>query len=89
MLVIRTGRAPSQSPRVAKELLRLVLQAAAPNQAGQVFRRDQRLLVLRTEQASLGDEHLALDLRGLGVLASITIKLNLSFHQLKEFKQHS
>ena len=66
--VSRTEHAPAQNQRVAEDLLCLRLLAALPERDRKVGRRGQRPLVIRVEQASRGDEHLALDLRGLGAL---------------------
>ena len=68
-LVGRTKRAPSQSQRVAEELPRLFLLAAISERASEVARRDQRRLVFCAKQARNLGKNLALDLRGLGVLA--------------------
>ena len=66
-LVSWTERAPRQSKRLAEELLHLRLLAAVREPDRQIARRDQRVLVLRAEQAGLLGENLALDPRGLGV----------------------
>ena len=68
LLVNRTKRASAQSQRLAEQPLRLHLLAASRERDCQVARREQRLLVLCTEQACRGDEDLALDLSGFGVL---------------------
>ena len=68
-LVSRTECAQRYSQRVLDDLLALRLLAAPSEQDGQVERRDQCVLVFCAEQASHQDKHLALDLRGLCVLA--------------------
>ena len=65
----RTERASSQRQRLAEEPFRLRLVATLRERAREVDRRDQRVLVLCTEQAGREDEDLTLDLHILGVLA--------------------
>ena len=67
--VSRSEHALTQSKRLAKQLPRLRLLAALRERDRQADRRDQRMLVLCAEQAGSRHEDLALDLRGLGVLA--------------------
>ena len=69
--VRRNEHASRKSQHVAEELLRLRVLTALPERARQVARRDQRTLVLGAEKAGRGDEDVALDLKGLGVLALI------------------
>ena len=65
----RAERTPKQSQCAAEQLRRLCLEATLFERKRQVTRREQRIMVLCTEQASLLYEDLALDLHGLGVLA--------------------
>ena len=69
VLVSRTERVLAQGQRVAEELLGLRLLATLPERGHKVGRRGQRALVLSAEEAGILDESLALDLRGLSVLA--------------------
>ena len=70
-LVTQTERTPSQSQPFAEELRRLRLLVAPRERESQVGRRDQRALLLCAEQAGLLDEEPTLDLRSIGVLASL------------------
>ena len=67
--VDRTGRAPSQSQRVAEELPHLRLLAASRERDRQLGRRDQRVLVFCAEHVRDLDENLALNLHSLGMLS--------------------